>query len=83
MAPYEPAINTTMSSTEKVKHWLDRACAAARHNEGLGVIGFVTVVTGDDVSFEPFSSAQLKPEDFVELIAAAARGMISDSKKPS
>jgi hypothetical protein len=77
--PYEPAINTTVSPIEKVKYWLDRAVDEA-HTQGLTILGFIATERDGTVMFEPFSSSRaIKPNQFVELIARAAREMLENA----
>jgi hypothetical protein len=73
---YEPAINTTVSPTEKVKYWLDRAVDEA-HTQGMTILGFILTERNGAVIFEPFSSSRaIKPNQFVELVARAATEML-------
>ena len=78
--PYEPAINTTLSSVEKVKERLNTACWMAR-DQGLGIIGFVVTPNGGETTFEAFSSfLDLEAKDFVELLARAGRQMLKNKE---
>jgi hypothetical protein len=78
--PYEPAINTTVSPTEKVKYWLDRAVDEA-HTQGMTILGFIATERGGTILFEPFSSSRaIKPRQFVELIARAATEMLTEEE---
>lgn len=62
---------------EDVKRKLNQAMTTASGN-GMGIIGFVVTVKATGLEFEPFSSsAALKEEEFVELIALASRQMIA------
>lgn len=63
---------------QRYKYWLERAIEVA-HGQGLGVIGFVVRVRKYGLEFEGFSSPSLKQEQFVELVALAARQMIGDA----
>lgn len=71
MSPYEPALNTTESPTERVKRQLDLTLATAAQN-GLAVIGFMIIPDG---TAEPFASGvELRPEEFrrfVEILTEA------------
>jgi hypothetical protein len=75
--PYEPAINTTATPTEKLRYWLDRAVDEA-HTQGMTILGFIVTEQNGTILFEPFSSSRaIKPEQFVELVARAATQMLA------
>lgn len=68
------------SPMEDVKRQLNQAMVTASGN-GIGVIGFVVIVKGNGLEFEPFASASsLQPEQFVELVALASRQMIGPNE---
>lgn len=68
---------TSITGSEEVRDLLDHAMQVA-HGHGFGVIGFVVYVTPQGLDFEPFaSSSSLNQDQFVELIALGARGMVS------